>query len=134
MTTTAAAQPKWQLWTGRVLSAIPVLMLLPSAGMKLSGNAEIMKNLVDKYGYPASSIVPIAVVEILCAILYAVPRTAGVGAVLVTGYAGGAVATHVAAGEPFFGAVVLGIVAWAGLWLRDANVRALMPLRSPTPR
>jgi xanthine/uracil permease len=71
----------------------------------------------------------IIVVEIACAILYAIPRTSVLGAVLLTGYLGGATATHVRANEAFFLPVVTGVVVWAGLYLRDDRLRALIPLR-----
>lgn len=121
------------LWAGRAVSAIPVGILLLSGAFKLSGalagNEEMLRNWA-KSGYPASTLLPIAIVEIACAILYAVPATAVLGAVLVTGYLGGAVATHVRVGEPaFVGPVVFGVLAWLGLYLRDPRIRALLPLR-----
>ena len=121
------------LWAGRAVSAIPVGILLMSGAFKLSaalaGNEEMLRNW-GKSGFPASTLLPIAIVEIACALLYAVPATAVLGAVLVTGYLGGAVATHVRVGEPaFVGPVVFGVLAWLGLYLRDPRIRALLPLR-----
>lgn len=125
-----AAQKPWMTWTGRVLSALPVLMLLMSAGMKLSQGEEMVKGFVEHFGYPLSSLVVIGVVEIVCTLLYAIPQTAVLGAILLTGYLGGAIATHVRVSETeFVNALVIGIVLWAGLFLRDARVRALLPLR-----
>jgi hypothetical protein len=75
--------------------------------------------------------VPLGAIEICCALLYAIPRTAVLGAVLLTGYLGGAIATHVRVGDPsFVTPLVLGMIAWAGLYLRDPRLRALLPLRS----
>ena len=73
----------------------------------------------------------IALVEIACGIVYAIPQTSVLGAILLTGYLGGATATHVRAGEPFFLPIVVGIVVWLGLFLREERLRALVPLRSP---
>lgn len=133
MTTSPAPAPaapprSTTLWVGRVLSALPTLMLLGSAAAKLSHAQPIVENFA-KFGYPEPTLVPIGVVELLCAVLYAVPRTAVLGAVLVTGYLGGAVATHVRVGEPFFAPFILGVIVWGGLYFRDPRVRALLPLR-----
>ena len=126
-----SSQPdsKAQLWGGRVVSALPVLGLVMSASMKLSHKADMVAGFTGKFGYPESSLTPIGVVEILCTILYAIPQTSVLGAVLLTGYLGGAVATHVRVGDPFVPPIVLGMLVWAGLFLRDTRVRALLPLR-----
>jgi hypothetical protein len=131
---TSAAQPpkKWVLWTGRVLSALPVLMMLLSGSMKLTHAQAVVENMTGKFGYSESAITPIGLIEIACAIIYIVPRTAILGAVLVTGYFGGAIATHVRIGDPsFIGPLLFGIFAWLGLYLRDNRLHALLPLRSP---
>jgi hypothetical protein len=125
------APGKARLWAGRVVSALPVLMLLASATMKLTHAPQVVEQFVGKFGYPESSITPIAVVEILCAILYAIPQTSVLGAVLVTGYLGGATATHVRVGDSFVAPVVLGVIVWAGLYLRDERIAALLPVRRP---
>jgi hypothetical protein len=118
-----------QLWGGRVASALAVLGLLLSASMKISHGARIVPQFVGRFGYPESTLGPIGFVELACAILYAVPQTSALGAVLLTGYLGGAVATHVRVGDPFLTPLVLGILVWAGLFLRDDRLRALLPLR-----
>ncbi len=120
---------KGQLWGGRVVSALPVLGLLMSAGMKLSHSPQVVEGFTH-LGYPESTIMPIGVTELLCTILYAVPQTSVLGAILLTGYLGGAVATHVHAGEGFAAPIVLGVLVWLGLFLRDTRLRALVPLRS----
>jgi DoxX-like family len=117
------------LWTGRVLSALPVLMLLMSAGMKLSGAQVVVDAFTGKFGYPASTILAIGILELSCVAVYLIPRTAVLGAILLTGYLGGAIATHVRVGDSFVGPLVLGILIWAGLYLRDDRLRSLMPLR-----
>jgi hypothetical protein len=125
---------KAQLWAGRVVSALPVLGLAMSAAMKLSHNAQMVPQFVGKFGFPESSIGPIGAVELLCAILYAIPRTSVIGAVLLTGYLGGAVATHVRVGDSFIVPLLLGVLVWAGIFLRDVRVRALLPLRRAESR
>jgi hypothetical protein len=118
------------LWVGRVLSALPVLMLTFSAVMKFSRSPQVMEGFVGKFGYPEGTLLPIGVVELFCALVYAVPRTSALGAILITGYMGGATATHVRVSDPWFMAVLLGVVAWAGLYLREPRLRALLPLRT----
>lgn len=129
----------WVRWTGRVLSALPVLMMTMSAGMKLSGSEMVVSQFTGKYGYLANTLPAIALLELACAALYVIPRTAVLGAILVASYLGGAVATHVRAGEggALVVPVLLGIAAWAGLYLRDERLQALLPLRrrpvTPSP-
>jgi hypothetical protein len=119
----------WVVWTGRVLSAIPVLILAMGAFMALTGSPEMKDAFTKHFGYPENALLGIVIAEIGCAVLYAIPRTAVLGAVLMTGYLGGAVATHVRVGESFLMALAVGVVAWAGLYLRDRRLRALLPLR-----
>jgi hypothetical protein len=131
-TSNANAEKKWMVWTGRVLSAVPTLMLLMTASMKLTNNPQMVEMLSGKFGYVAGSLTLIGVLELASAILYAIPRTAPLGAIFVTGYLGGAIATHVRVGD-FGGAFVpfaLAVIAWAGLCARDKRLQALLPLRS----
>lgn len=122
--------PKWMIWVGRVLSALPVLAMIMSGGAKIGHVPAIVEAFVGKFGYPESTLTLIGILEIFCALVYAFPRTKIFGAVLVTGYFGGAIATHVRIGESFIPPLALGIIAWVGLYLRDERVRALNPLRS----
>ena len=117
------------LWAGRILSALSVLLLLFSASMKFSGSPAVSEMFVGKFGYPPSALLILGVVEASCVVVYLIPRTAILGATLLTGYLGGAIATNVRVGEPFVVPLVLGIAVWAGLYLRDERLRALMPLR-----
>ena len=117
------------LWAGRILSALPVLLLVVTGLFSLLKPAAVAQGFAH-YGYPEGSSLRIAIVEIACAIVYAIPRTSVLGAILLTGYLGGATATHVRVGEPFFMPVVVGVVVWAGLFLRDGRLRKLIPLRS----
>lgn len=124
------ATSKSAIWVGWIVGAIPVLMMAVSAVMKLSRNPQVLEVWGPKFGYPEGTLLFVGVVELACAVLYAFPRTAVLGAILVTGYLGGATATHVRIGEAAFAApVVLGILAWGGLFLRDPRLRALLPLR-----
>ncbi len=124
------AQTKIMTWSGRVLSGLIGLMLVFSASMKLKNAPEVAEQMVGKLGYPQEVIVALGVVEISCVVLYLVPQTAALGAVLLTGYLGGATATHVRVGEAFYAPVILGVLVWSGLFLRDPRIRALIPLRS----
>jgi DoxX-like family len=125
----AVAPGKGVIWVSRIMSALPVLLMGMSAAMKLSRSSQVVEGWA-KSGYPAATLLPIGLVELACAIVHLIPRTAVLGAVLVTGYLGGAVATHVRAGEAVFVVpFVLGMMAWGGLFLRDPRLRALLPLR-----
>ena len=126
--TQTAHVSKKMLWAGRILSALPVLMLLFSGVMKLVKPAAVLEGFVG-LGFPESFALGIGIVEIACAVLYVIPRTSVLGAILLTGYLGGATATHVRIGEPFFIPIVLGVLVWGGLYLRDERLRALLPLR-----
>lgn len=123
---------KAQLWGGRVVSGLVILGLTMSAAMKLSHGAEMVSQFVSKFGYPEQTLRPIGVVELLCVTLYAIPKTSVLGAVLLTGYLAGAVATHVRVSDPFVTPLVLGVLVWVGLFLRDPRIRSFLPLRSST--
>jgi DoxX-like family len=120
---------KAALWTGYVISAIPVIFMTLGGLFFLFFAPEKVSEGMIKYGYPASAARPILIAEILCGLIYAIPQTATLGAVLLTAYLGGAVATHVHAGEPFFFPIIFAAFVWLGLWLRDARLRSLLPLR-----
>jgi len=123
---------KAKLWTGWVLTILPALLLLLDGVFKLIKPEPVVTATV-KLGYSESLILPIGILLIVCTILYLIPQTAALGAILVTGYLGGAVATHVRAGEGWFPILfpfAFGILLWGGLWLRDDRVRGLIPLRS----
>lgn len=97
--------------------------------MKLMGGAEFEKAFAQ-LGWPITVAAAIGIVELLCIVLYLIPATSVLGAILLTGYLGGAIATHVRIGEPFIAPLLLGVVVWLGLYLRDHRIRALIPLRS----
>ena len=126
-----AVVSKKMLWAGRIVSALPVLLLLMDGVMKLIKPAPVVEATV-KLGYPEAVILPLGVVLLFCTVLYAIPRTSVLGAILLTGYLGGAVATHVRVGDPLFThalfPVYFGLLTWGGLYLRDGRLRALLPL------
>jgi hypothetical protein len=131
MTTQIEAGPvsKGKLWAGRILSAIPVLILLFAGGMKLVKAAAVVEG-VGKSGFPVHLIIPIGILEVGCTIIYLIPRTSILGAILVTAFLGGATATCVRIGDPgFVMPVLLGMMAWGGLYLRDQRLRELIPLK-----
>jgi hypothetical protein len=130
--TQTAPISKKMLWTGRIISALPVLFLLMDGVMKLFKPRVVVEATI-RLGYPESVIVGLGIVLLACTILYLVPTTSVLGAILLTGYLGGAVATHVRAGEgvfPVFFPIIVGVLIWGGLWLRDERLRTLVPLRS----
>ena len=113
---------------GWVLGVLPCLLLAFSAWMKLSGNKQAVDGFAQM-GFPQGIALKIGAVELACTILYLVPQTAVLGAILLTGYLGGATVTHVRVGEPWFMPVLVGVVLWLGLFLRDRRLRALVPFR-----
>ena len=121
------------VWTGRILSGLVVLFLLLDGAMKLVPLQEVI-DTVSQLGWPTDPVTwrVLGVLLIACALLYAYPRTSLIGAILITAYLGGAVATHARIGSPLFShtlfGVYVGIIAWAGLWLRAPRLRALLPM------
>ena len=123
------------LWTGRVLSGIAVLFLIFDGAIKLVPIQPVTDSLRE-LGYPATDSFArfLGIVTLLCTALYAWPRTALLGAVLLTAIMGGAIASHLRLGDPLFShtlfGVYLGLLFWVGLWLRDERVRRIMPALS----
>jgi len=123
---------KSALWTGRVLSILPALFLLFDAAMKFVKPAPVIE-ATTRLGYEESTILPLGIVLLVCTLLYLVPRTAVLGAILLTGYLGGAVATHLRHGDgPFeiLFPVIFGALLWSGLVLRDPRLRSVVFGRS----
>jgi hypothetical protein len=118
-----------KIWTGRVLATLVTLFLLLDAAGKILRLAPYVQGTA-RVGYPDASIVPIGLVLLASTVLYAVPRTAIFGALLLTAYLGGATATHVRIGEPFYFPVVFGVLVWASLYLRNGRLRALLSLQT----
>jgi hypothetical protein len=122
---------KPMLWTGRVMSGLPALFLLWDGVMKLMKPDFVVKTTLQM-GYPESVILGLGIVLLACTVLYLIPRTSVLGVILLTGYLGGAVATHVRVEDSMFSVlfpVVFGALLWGGLVLRDNRLRALLPLR-----
>jgi hypothetical protein len=128
-----APASKTSLWAGRIMSGLVVLFMFFDSAIKLLNLGPAVEGTA-RLGYPVSLVVPIGVVLFVCTVLYAIPRTSILGAILLTGYLGGAVASNVRMGNPLFGYVLfpvyVGVLLWGGLFLRDARLRALIPLRS----
>jgi uncharacterized membrane protein YphA (DoxX/SURF4 family) len=114
-------------WTGRVLAILPALLLLFSGAAKLAGGPSLKEGF-DHLGWPIGAAVPLGIVEIVSTLLFLIPRTSVLGAVLLTGYMGGAIATHVRIGEGFVAQAALGVVLWLSIYLRNPKLRALLPL------
>lgn len=124
----SATRARRSVWVGRVLSSIAVLFLAFDLAVKLLLLPQAVDGTVQ-LGYPADVIRPLGILQLVLLVLYLTPRTALLGAVLWTGYLGGAVATHVRLGNPLFSHILfpvyLGALLWGGLWLRDQRARAL---------
>jgi hypothetical protein len=126
----AAPNSKKIVWVGRVISAIPVLFMVFSAVLKFLRLAPVVQGMV-RFGYPDDLLFLLGVLELLSCVVYVIPRTAVLGAILMTGYLGGATASNVRIGDPsYIMTVVLGVMVWGGLFFREPRVRALIPLRS----
>jgi hypothetical protein len=119
------------LWTGRVLTALVVAFMLFDSIIKLIMIAPVAESFAQ-LGYPESVARPIGIIELAITILYVVPRTSVLGAILLTGVMGGAIASHLRVGDPVFTHLLfglyLGALAWGGLYLRDARLRSVIPL------
>lgn len=120
------------LWTGRIMSGLVIAFMLLDGAMKLVP-LDVVVTTSEQMGIPGSLARTLGVIGLICTVLYAVPRTSVLGAVLLTGYLGGAIASHLRLGDPIFThtlfGLYLGLLAWGGLYLRDARLRALIPLR-----
>jgi hypothetical protein len=125
----AGAVSKKMLWTGRVMSAVPVLLTLLGAVMKVARVAPAVEGMT-RAGLAERLIVPIGILEIVCVVVYLIPRSSVLGAILLTGLLGGATVTNLRIGDPTWPIpVILGMMAWGGLYLRDVRLRSLIPLR-----
>jgi hypothetical protein len=136
MSTIAEAAPvsKPALWTGRILSGLVILFMLFDGAIKLVP-WPIVTETMDRIGYGSSESLArtLGAITVACTVLYAIPPTSFVGAILLTGYLGGAMASHVRLGSPLFThtlfGLYLGLMVWGGLWLRDRSLRTLIPFR-----
>jgi hypothetical protein len=129
VTSTTVVKPSMKLvWAGRIVSGLIVFLLLAGSIYGIINAAKLAPQAA-KYGYPEGAMLKINITCIVCALIYAFPRTAILGAILLTGYLGGATATHVRVSEPFFIPILVAVLAWGGIFLRDERLRALIPLR-----
>src|SRR6185295_6586102 len=124
---------KWIVWAGRIISIAPVFICLTSAQWKLTHSPFYVREWA-RFGWPLPEIGLIAYIQIACVTLYVIPQTAVLGAVLLTGYLGGAIASYVRIGEfnPPLVPLTTCLLAWLGIYLRDERLRALLPIRRTT--
>jgi hypothetical protein len=128
--TQSALVSKKMLWAGWIMSILPVLMFCFSASMKFMKPPDMEKGL-EHIGWTVSQMLGLGILEVTCTIIYLIPRTAVLGAILLTGYIGGAIATHVRVNDAIFVHIIIGVLIWGGVYLRDPRLRALIPLRKP---
>lgn len=126
---------RWLFWVGWVVSLWPVFVVCSSATWKLTHNAWYVREF-SRIGWPESALPLLAFLQLGAAVLFLIPPTAVLGVVLLTGYLGGAVAAYTRMGEPYPILVPFStaVIAWFGIWLRDARLRALLPIRRRAPR
>jgi hypothetical protein len=117
------------VWVGRVISGLLSLLFTMSGLMKLKGGAEVISGMAH-LGLPGSLIVPLGILELSCVVIYLIPATSVVGAILLTGYIGGAICAHVRVGDPFFFQIALGICVWLGVYFRVDRLKTLIPIRT----
>lgn len=123
---------KGMLWTGRVMSVLPALLVLLGGVMKVMKVTGVSQGFA-RAGIPATLIVPVGLIEVICVVVYLIPRTSVLGAILMTGLLGGATLTNLRISDPTYPVpVVVGMLVWGGLWMRDQRLRALIPLTKPT--
>ena len=115
-------------WAGWVMSGVPALLLLFSGVMKLVGGPELEEGFAH-LGVPISLRIPLGILEMFCVVVDLIPRTAILGAILLTGYMGGAMITHLRLGEPFWMQLLIGMIFWGGIYLREPRLRAILPFR-----
>ena len=116
------------IWVGRVLSGLVSAVFLMSGGRKLMGGEDLAKGIAH-LELTDAMVVPLAMLELACVVIYLIPWTSVLGAILLAGYMGGAILTHWRVGDPFYGQIAIGVAVWLGLWLRDERLRALIPFR-----
>ena len=129
----AAPISKKRLWAGRIISTLVVLFLLFDAVAKLMWIAPVLQAFA-RLGYPESLVFGIGLLELVCVVLYVIPRTSILGAIILTGYLGGAIAIQLPTGNSLFGEVLfpvyVAVMLWGGIYLRDERLRSLVPLRT----
>lgn len=119
------------IWIARVISILVSLVFVFSAAMKFKGGPELSEGMAH-LGLSDKMVLPLAILELTCVAVYLIPPTAVLGAILLTGYLGGAILTHWRAGDPFYVQIILGILIWLGIYLREDRLKSLIPLRRST--
>lgn len=116
------------VWTGRVITVLVSPLFLFSAAMKFMGGADVKEGMAH-LGLPESMIIPLGILEAACTVIYLIPATSVLGAILLAGYMGGAICTHWRVGDPFVGQIAIALVIWLAIYLREPRLKALIPLR-----
>ena len=117
------------VWAGRIISTLVSLLLAFSAVMKFKGGPE-MAPFMEHLGLPMTMVIPLGILELTCTVIYAIPATSFLGAILLTGYMGGTICTAWRSGDPFYLQILIALCVWLGLYLRDGRLKALLPLRT----
>jgi hypothetical protein len=120
--------PKWMYWTGWAISVLLSLLLIFSASMKFTSSPDLAKGM-EHLGWPMRFALFLGITELTCTILYLIPQTSVIGAILLTGYMGGAMATHGRIGEWFVLHIIIAVLIWLGIYLREPRLWPLMPIR-----
>ena len=125
-----APNPKWMTWIGWIISVLVAAMLIMSGVMKfMEPTPEVVEGF-NHLGWDLKLALALGILEVSCTVIYLFPRTAVLGAILVTGYMGGAIATHVRVGDLFVVQALIGVAAWLGVYLREPRLRAVLPWRT----
>lgn len=119
----------WVVWVGRVISALVSLLLAFSAVMKFKGGPELSEGMAH-LGLPMTMVIPLGILELTCTVIYAIPATSFMGAILLTGYMGGTICTAWRSGDSVYPQAAIAVCVWLGLYLRDGRLKALLPLRT----
>jgi DoxX-like family len=127
-TTSVSPVSKTARWIGYAMSALPVFALVMSGAMKVMKTKEVLQGFTH-FGYPESTIVPLGITEFVITLIYLIPGTSVLGAILISGYMGGAIATTFRLGESWYAGVIVAVLAWGGLFMRDPRLRVLIPIR-----
>jgi hypothetical protein len=126
-------QSNMRTWAGWLLTGVPALLLLASAAMKVLGAPGLSEGFAH-LGWPMANAMSLGILETVVTLALLIPRTSILGAILVTGYMGGAIATHLRVGDPFFVQILMGIAVWGGLYMREPRLRTLIPLKVDHPK
>jgi hypothetical protein len=121
-------QNRKAIWIGWIISILASLMFLFSAAMKFMGGPQLAEGFAH-LGLPERMVLPLAILELSCVVIYLIPPTAVLGAVLLTGYLGGAICSHWRVGDPFYMPILLGLFIWLGIYLREGRLKPILPLR-----